>query len=181
MQNRDAPAYQEYAAATLAKIAFRLMTLEARGLFYTMRLECWVNRRLPAMPVDLAIVLGVHEDAVTRSLPSIMPFFRSDGEIIECPELEDYRDHLSDRKRKQVEGGKLGAERKKAGNSLRKTRKESDGEGIPTSNLKVPLKVSPRSLVQHSTVQHSPKQLTGEGFNPENEHWLDEYNGTTDS
>jgi hypothetical protein len=40
-------------------------------------------------------------------------------------------------------------------------------KGIPTSNLKVPLKVNPRSLVQHNTPQHSPRQLTGEGFNPE--------------
>lgn len=46
-QNRDAPAYQEYAATILAQLSFRTMTLQERGLLYTMRLECWVNMRLP--------------------------------------------------------------------------------------------------------------------------------------
>jgi hypothetical protein len=31
-QNRDAPAYQEYAASMLANLQFRLLPLEARGL-----------------------------------------------------------------------------------------------------------------------------------------------------
>jgi len=58
-QNRDAPAYQEYAAAILARLAFRTMTLQDRGLLFTMRLECWVNVRLPSEHNNLAKVLGL--------------------------------------------------------------------------------------------------------------------------
>ncbi|MDD2775937.1 MAG: hypothetical protein PHU06_08275 [Gallionella sp.] len=36
-QNREPPAYQEYAATMLANKNFRLMSLEERGLFFTMR------------------------------------------------------------------------------------------------------------------------------------------------
>lgn len=160
-QNRDAPAYQEYAAATLAKLPFRLMTLEARGLLYTMRLECWVNRHLPSSPKELAVVLGASEDEVRRSLSSVMTFFHSDGEFIQCPELEDYREHLNDRKRRQSEGGKTGAERKKARVNLRKTGRKSASEGNPEGDLKVTHEVTPRSLVQQSKAQHSQNQLTG--------------------
>ena len=37
-QNRDAPAYQEYAANLLARREFRAMSLPERGLLYTLRL-----------------------------------------------------------------------------------------------------------------------------------------------
>mgnify|MGYP007026270862 FL=1 len=47
-QNRKPPAYQEYASTMLADISFRSMNMEARGLLYTMRLECWANGRMPS-------------------------------------------------------------------------------------------------------------------------------------
>ena len=52
-QNREPPAFQEYAAAMMAKTDYRLMSLAGRGLLYTMRLECWVNLTCPppAVPV----------------------------------------------------------------------------------------------------------------------------------
>ena len=45
-QNREPPAFQEYTASVVAKTEYRVMSLESRGLHYTMRLdlECWVNR-----------------------------------------------------------------------------------------------------------------------------------------
>ncbi len=55
-QNRKAPAYQEYAATIMAQLSFRTMSLQDRGLLYTMRLECWVNMRLPNNHNDLAKV-----------------------------------------------------------------------------------------------------------------------------
>lgn len=41
------PAYQEYAADMLSNRHFRMMTLQQRGLLYTLRLECWVNGSVP--------------------------------------------------------------------------------------------------------------------------------------
>src|SRR5687768_1791176 len=108
-QNRDAPAYQEYAAAMLSKLEFRLLTLAHRGLLYTMRQECWVNFRLPADPESLGLVLGQPEDEIADLLPAIMNFFLVIDGFITCPELDDYRKHLQERREKQSKGGKAGA------------------------------------------------------------------------
>lgn len=45
----------------MAKTEYRVMSLEARGLHYMMRLECWVNRELPEAPAVLAKVHGFAE------------------------------------------------------------------------------------------------------------------------
>ena len=89
-QNRDAPAYQEYAAAMLAQIPFRTMTLQERGLLFTMRLECWVNIQLPNNRIALAKVLGMPVNEVAESLPAVMPFFEIVDGFILSPELENY-------------------------------------------------------------------------------------------
>ncbi len=99
-QNRKAPAYQEYAATILAQLSFRTMSLQDRGLLYTMRLECWVNMCLPNNHIELAKVLGVPAAEVMTSLPAVMPFFEIAGNFIISPELEDYRIHLENRKLK---------------------------------------------------------------------------------
>jgi hypothetical protein len=39
-QHREAPAFQEYPASIMARIEYRAMTLEGRGLFITLRYEC---------------------------------------------------------------------------------------------------------------------------------------------
>jgi len=82
-QNREAPAFQEYAAAMLSRLPFRTMTLQERGLLFTMRLECWVNVRLPHNHSDLAKVLGLPISEVADSLAAVMTFFEViDGLII---------------------------------------------------------------------------------------------------
>ncbi|MDE2434429.1 MAG: hypothetical protein KGN37_16465 [Burkholderiales bacterium] len=108
-QNRDAPAYQEYAASVMAKTQYRVLSLTDRGLLYTLKLECWVNQRMPADPAFLARVLGLDVDEVAASLPKVMPFFERDGPDLICPELEDYRAHLDSRREKLSEAGKKGA------------------------------------------------------------------------
>jgi len=170
-QNRDAPAYQEYAAAMLSKIPFRLCSLEARGLLFTMRLECWVNGKLPADPQSLAMVLGVPETEVSRSLPLVVSFFEVVDGLLICPELEDYRQHIAERKRKQSEGGKAGAAKKIRRRKASETPISTDVSSTPQGNLQVPHRGPLRSLVQSSTAQHSQDQLTGGGVNSVDE-WL---------
>lgn len=85
------------------------MTLPERGLLYTIKLECWVNVRLPYNHDDLAKVLGVKVTEVDASLDSVMPFFEVVDGFIICPELENYRAYLDKRKNKQSEGGKRGS------------------------------------------------------------------------
>ena len=68
-----------------------------------------VNKQLPNDPVMLAKALGLPIDEVKASLPAVMHFFKIEGEFIICPELEDYRAHLDERKHKQSQGGKAGS------------------------------------------------------------------------
>jgi len=72
-QNRPPPAFQEYAANMMARTDYRILTLAQRGLLMTLRLECWVNLRLPNDPATLARVLGYGSDEVRAALPAIMP------------------------------------------------------------------------------------------------------------
>ncbi len=112
MQNRDAPAFQEYAASMMAKIEYRTMTLAERGLLYTMRLECWVNDRLPADPVLLARVLGCSLDEVKAALPAVFSFFAEIDGFISSPDLDNYKLHLAEGKKRMSEGGKKSASKR---------------------------------------------------------------------
>jgi len=157
-QNRDAPAYQEYAATILAQIPFRTMTLQDRGLLYTMKLECWVNVRLPNNHSDLAKVLGLQVAEVAGSFAAVMPFFEVlDGFII-SPELENYRAYLEDRKSKQSQGGKRGSA---ITNGQRNRPAKAVDIGVsstPSSTSRVPRRGGGKSLVQSSTEKQSQNQ-----------------------
>jgi hypothetical protein len=143
-QNRDAPAFQEYAAAMMARTDYRVMSLEARGLLYTLRLECWVNGSLPAEPALLGRVLGYAGEQMERSLPEICRFFAFNDGQIRCPELDDYRVHLEDRRQRQSEGGRAGAA-KTNGNRL------ASKPATPASESRV----KRESLVKNSQIQQS--------------------------
>ena len=109
-QNRKPPAYQEYAATILADRNFRLMTLAERGLFFSMRLECWQNNAVPAIENDLAKYLGSELSETQQAFTTrVKSFFTLNDGWFCCPELDDYRQHLDERKTKQSEGGKRGA------------------------------------------------------------------------
>lgn len=157
-QNRDAPAYQEYAATMLSQIPFRTMTLQDRGLLYTMRMECWVNVRLPHSQNDLAKVLGLPVAEVAGSLAAVMPFFDVVDGFIVSPELENYRAHLVERKSKQNHGGKRGSA---ITNGKRNRHAKAVDAGIsstPSSTSRLPRRGGGESLVQPSTEKPSQNQ-----------------------
>lgn len=108
-QNRAAPAYQEYAGDMLSNLIFRTMSLQERGLLYTLRNECWVNKQLPSDHDGLAKILSVGVAEIESSLDAVMPFFAVVDGFIICPELDTYRARLESRKNKQSEGGKAGS------------------------------------------------------------------------
>lgn len=109
-QNREPPAYQEYAATMLADARFRAASLAERGLLYQLRLECWANRgRVPSDPRLLASYLGIGKNDFETLYPAICQFFLIEGEKIYCPELEDYRKRLDAQHQKKSAGGKKGA------------------------------------------------------------------------
>lgn len=160
----------------MARTDYRLLSLAERGLLYSLRLECWVNRSMPADPAKLARVLGFDAAEVATALPSLAPFFDEADGLLTCPELEDYRAHLDERRARQSEGGKRGAERTNAERkpASRKALKvaASTSTGKPQARRE--------SLVQHSTVQNSTEQQNpvqqGKAFAPAvDEEWLVDY------
>jgi hypothetical protein len=114
MQNRDAPAFQEYAASMMAKIDYRTMTLAERGLLYTMRLECWVNDRLPADPDRLAKVLGCPAEDVKKALPAVLKFFTALDGFVMSAEMDNYKIYLENRRKRMSDGGKKGMQKRYA-------------------------------------------------------------------
>ncbi|ALQ51858.1 hypothetical protein [Nitrosomonas ureae] len=161
-QNRKPPAYMEYAATVLAQIPFRSMSLQERGLFYTMRLECWVNKNLPSDPLTMSKILGLSADEVAISLPAVMKFFKIEGDFIICPELEDYRSHLEERKHKQSQGGKTGSaitnKKRKVAKEIANEESSNNPSSTLSSNSQVPRRGSDESLVKSSTVKLSQVQ-----------------------
>jgi len=165
-QHREPPAFQEYAAAMMAKTDYRLMSLAGRGLLYTMRLECWVNRRLPPDAPRLARVLGFDVAEVAALIPEVQPFFAIDQGELYCPELEDYRDHVDDRRQRQSEGGKQTAAKHKA---KRQQGATENGAGDLPSDLQGTCS----SLVQHSPAKPKPIQVLREA--PISDEWVSDY------
>jgi uncharacterized protein YdaU (DUF1376 family) len=165
-QHREPPAFQEYAAAMMAKTEYRLMSLAGRGLLYTMRLECWVNRRLPPDAPRLARVLGFDVAEVAALIPEVQPFFAIDQGGLYCPELEDYREHVDDRRHKQSEGGKQTAAKHKA------KRQQGDPEQV-AGDLPSDLQGTCSSLVQHSPAKPKPIQVLREA--PISDEWVSDY------
>jgi len=167
MQNRKPPAYQEYAATILTSLSFRKMTLQDRGLLFTMRLECWENVRLPDTHNELAKVLGLPVGEIAESLSAVMPFFDLQDGFIICPELEDYRAHLSDQRKKQSQGGKRGS-------AITNSNRHTKTKDI-TSSSRLPRQGSDDSLVQSSTEKLSQTQSIKKEVNPIHSAWVAEY------
>ena len=172
MQNRKPPAYMEYAATMLAQLPFRTMTLQDRGLLYTMHLECWENVRLPGNHKDLANVLGRLVAEIAESLGAVMPFFDLQDGFIICPELEDYRMHLADQKKKQSQGGKRGSA---ITNSKRRVKTINNGI---TSTSQLPRQGSDESLVKSSTDKLSQTQSIKKVVVPVDDPWVKDYEAT---
>ena len=139
-QGRDAPAYQEFAASMMARMTYRQMTLAERGLLYTLRNECWVNRQLPNDPAKLARVLGYPVEDIRSALPGVMGLFKVQGESLICPELEDYRHYQDARRERMSEGGKKSAEKRKG------SKREVATDINSTSTLQAPSKHPVSSL-----------------------------------
>lgn len=109
MRDREPPAFQEYASDILALRPYRAMSLAERGLFHTIRLECWVNRTVPADPDALARILGFSQADIHATLPAVLPFFTTAGDELFNAELDAYRARLAIIKNAKVEGAKRGA------------------------------------------------------------------------
>ena len=113
-QNRKAPAYQEYAASMLANKEFRLMSLQERGLLYSLRLECWENKQVPSSQKDLAKYLGIEQQELQSAMTDrVKAMFFIQRDSLSCPELDDYRQHIESVRLGKSRGGKNSANQRK--------------------------------------------------------------------
>ena len=148
-ENRKPPAYQEYASNMLANISFRSMDLAQRGLLYTMRLECWANESLPSNIDTLSNVLG--QNIKPEHIKAVQSFFQIDESTIISPELNDYRQHLEERREKQSRGGRKGANKT---NSKARSSDKTESSG----NLRVSRRGSGGFLVKSNPEKQSQNQ-----------------------
>lgn len=178
-QNRPPPAYQEYAAAMLANRGFRTLSLAERGLLYTMRLECWANSEVPSHPERLARVLGFPPAEITSLLPSVMPFFKREGESLISPELENYRTYLNSYRARQAEGGRKSAANQKARRQVSSTnlsQTESDSSSRLQPTCKSPVgKLQVLSSDQFSSDKSNTTQSIEKGDLVTDDPWLEDY------
>jgi uncharacterized protein YdaU (DUF1376 family) len=175
-QGRDAPAYQEFAASMIARLEYREMSLGERGLLYTLRNECWVNRRLPSDPARLARVLSYTVEEIRTTLPRVMQFFKVQGESLICPELEDYRHYQDARRERMSEGGKKSAEKRKG------TKRDAVTDINPASTLQAPSKhpvSSLQALRQDKSKPDKSKPAINVGITDDD--WTREYEQTEET
>lgn len=174
--DRSPPAFQEFASDMLANINFRSMSLAERGMLYTIRLELWVNGSLPDNTERLARVLGLTSSEVAATLPALRPFIETrDGKIV-SPELESYREHLAERRRRQSEGGKKAAD---VTNTKRKDRKPASGDsaGTPSSTPSSTSSGNPSSSGRVlSREEKSRAEPACRDMDSTRDEWLDSYN-----
>lgn len=142
----------------LAKLSFRSMSLEARGLLYTLRLECWVNENLPCDRKLLSAVLG--KPITQEALQAVNLFFDITDDLIICPELENYRTHLAEIREKQRRGGKIGAERKR---NKPRSRKALSPKVDPKVDLEVS---SPVKSSQNKSIEKDFNYIGPDGADP---------------
>lgn len=120
MKNRNAltihpaPWFRLYAANFQSDRQYRMMSLEERGLLFTLLLECWISVDVPSSTEEIAAFTGYSQAAVNEAFTGrVQSYFRVDESAIVSPYLEEERQGYKDRQRKQIEGGKLGAAIKK--------------------------------------------------------------------
>jgi hypothetical protein len=108
------------------------------------------------------------------SSSGVMLFFDLQDGFIICPELEDYRIHLTDQKKKQSQGGKRGS-RITSNNRLAKAK---DIMSTPSSTLQLPRQGTNESLVQTSKDKLSQTQFIKKEVVSMNDSWIEEYEAT---
>ena len=163
-RNRPAPAYQEYASDILANRSYRAITLAERGLWDTIRKECWVNGSVPSSKPERAKYLGLPPEEINKLLtPNLMKWFKELDSDLMCPELDAYRLVLEDRSQSMSKGGSNGG-KKPQENRRNKT------------EATIEAKVKPLSREETRRDEKRVRESSKENIhNYEDRKWLQEY------
>lgn len=108
----------------------------------TMRLECWVNKLIPATPSELSILLNLNPSNLQEALTNrLVGFFERHGDNFYCPELEAYREELAARKEAQSAGGRKGGETTQKRHRLLKPNLEHELQSTSQTDLQGKVKL----------------------------------------
>ena len=156
----------------LAQLAWPSV-LEA--LFDLLRRECWVNASVPSDPPKLARYLGLPADEVDGALSqSVLSFFEiNDGEL-RSPDLDQYRQILNERNKKQSDGGSNGG---KITQLKRKGSLEANLQATPKASLKLLSRdeMSRDEMSKDELVLKEVNSLSNNSLDTELQEWLDDY------
>ena len=110
---RNPPAFQCYASDILASEEYKMASLEERGLFFTMAMQCWVSNSVPRNPPELAMLLGLNLADVEHALTTkVLRFFDEENGRLIRRELVEQKTEMIARREQQSQGGKTGASRR---------------------------------------------------------------------
>jgi len=170
------PYFPLYAANIIASKAYRLMTLEQRGLWITILTECWVNDGVPESQDEMAKYLGFSEASITKAKFDLSSFsLKTEGSEIISTELKEYKIGYMESRRLKSLGGKKGAENKKLKQATEASAHLGNPKGIPEGQPK-------GSLTYIKSNSINSNQLIDKGvFTEENKKWVRDYVDTKDS
>jgi len=182
---RDVPYFPCYASNLIANRHYRTMTLQERGLWISIYLECWPNEGVPNDPKKIAKLFGVTEVEIRSALTDgVMSFFKVNNDLLISQEMEDYRASIVERRRVQSLGGREGARRKKEKLSL----VEGKGMGGKTNSTPLgepedrPIGVPEGSLGYVSSNQITSNQLINKDVsNASIDKWVNDYDRAPDA
>jgi len=173
---KPVPYFPLFAANILASKPFKMMTIEERGLWITIQMECWVNGSVPSDLKDLAKYLGVGHDEVQRAFTQKQhSFLQKVGGEIKSPDLEVQRKEFMDRREKQRIGGIQGAEKKRQKQAKEVLAMQGQPQGIPEGQPK-------GSLDYVNSNSFKSNQLVGsEAIDAKNKAWVEDYDNAPDA
>jgi hypothetical protein len=177
---KPVPFFPLFAANFLASKPFRMMSIEERGLWITIQMECWVNGSVPSDLKDLAKYLGVGHDEVQRSFTQKqLSFLQKVGDELKSPELEEYRKNYMDNREKKRLGGIEGARRKAEKERQRLAKEALSRQGQPQG---IPEGEPKGSLVYVKSDSIKSNQLVrSEVIDAKNKAWVEDYDNAPDA
>ena len=177
---KPVPFFPLFAANFLASKPFRMMSIEERGLWITIQMECWVNGSVPSDLKDLAKYLGVGHDEVQRSFTQKqLSFLQKVGDELKSPELEEYRKNYMDNREQKRLGGIEGARRKAEKERQRLAEEALSRQGQPQG---IPEGEPKGSLVYVKSDSIKSNQLVrSKVIDAKNKAWVEDYDNAPDA
>jgi hypothetical protein len=172
---KPVPYFPLYAANILASKPFKMMSIEERGLWITIQMECWVNGSVPSDLKDLAMYLRFSPaELQCWFTQNQFSFLQKIGKELKSPELEEYRQGYLAAREKQRVGGIQGAEKKRQKQAKEVQAMQGQPQGVPEGQPKGTL-----DYVNSNSFKSS-QLVRSEITDAENKAWVDEYENTPD-